>query len=358
MQESKRYIIIGGGISGLATAKFIRKAEPDAKICLYESSNRLGGRCGSYYDKQLNCKLDYATHAVLKANKNAVQMWGIEKFFPACAFYHLDCKRLSTSPFSHLNEIALALFNLPLKQTAPKLIRKTLTLLFPFLSARKVHFSGNNTQETFISPQVQYFNEIHYNHTLREIEATNGEVKKLVFQNSALKISAQDRIILAVSPSSACRLLGLENFEFNPIINLHYRTSVPLTLPKERPFLSVCGGIVQWVSVKENVLSVTISNAAALLKEKELPRLVWKEICVLRGVKAAFVPPCRVVKYPRATLLHSAENDNRRPSSCQTQYSNLFLAGDWTMKHLPCSIETAILSAKRAARAARKYKKR
>ena len=357
MQESKRYIIIGGGISGLAAAKFIRKAEPEAKICLYESSNRLGGRCGSFYDKQLGCKLDYATHAVLKANKNAVKLWGVKSFSSACAFYHLDRKRLSANPFSHLNEIALALFNLPLKKTAPKLIYQTLALLFPFLSARKVHFSENNIQETLISPQVQYFNEIHYNHTLREIEATNGKVKKLVFQNSALKVSAQDRIILAVPPTSACRLLGLENFEFNPIINLHYRTSMALTLPKERPFLSVCGGIVQWVSVKENVLSVTISNAAALLNEKELPRLVWKEICALRGVKSAFVPPCRVVKYPRATLLHTLENDNRRPSSCLTQYSNLFLAGDWTMKHLPCSIETAILSAKRAARSACTSKK-
>ena len=358
MQESKRYIIIGGGISGLATAKFIRKAEPDAKICLYESSNRLGGRCGSYYDKQLDCKLDYATHAVLKANKNAAQLWGIEKFSSACVFYHLEDKRLSVNPFSHFNEIALALFNLPLKQTAPKLIRKTLAFLFPFFSARKVYFSEHNTQETLVSPQVQYFNEIHYNHTLREIETFDGVIKKLVFQNSALKISPQDRVILAVSPSVACRLLGLEEFEFNPIINLHYRTSVPLTLPMERPFLSICGGTAQWVRVQGNVLSVTISHASALLNEKELPRLVWKEICALRGVKAAFVPPCRVVKYPRATLLHTAENDDRRPSSCLTQYSNLFLAGDWTMKHLPCSIETAILSAKRAARAARKYKKR
>ena len=126
MQESKRYIIIGGGISGLAAAKFIRKAEPEAKICLYEASNRLGGRCGSYYDKQLDCKLDYAMHAVLKANKNAVKLWGIERFFPACAFYHLNSKRISANPFSHLNEIALALFNLSFKQTAPKLIYQTL----------------------------------------------------------------------------------------------------------------------------------------------------------------------------------------------------------------------------------------
>merc|ERR1712168_1598476 len=36
--------IIGGGLSGIMTAHFIRKARPTAKINLYEASYRLGGR--------------------------------------------------------------------------------------------------------------------------------------------------------------------------------------------------------------------------------------------------------------------------------------------------------------------------
>jgi oxygen-dependent protoporphyrinogen oxidase len=38
-----RIAIVGGGISGLASAHFIAKEFPKSKITLYESQNRLGG---------------------------------------------------------------------------------------------------------------------------------------------------------------------------------------------------------------------------------------------------------------------------------------------------------------------------
>ena len=42
-----RIIIIGGGISGLATCHYLKKEVPEAELTLFESQKRLGGTLGS-----------------------------------------------------------------------------------------------------------------------------------------------------------------------------------------------------------------------------------------------------------------------------------------------------------------------
>ncbi len=47
--EVKDVAVLGGGITGLATAFYASQQLPDAKITLYESSSRLGGWLESKY---------------------------------------------------------------------------------------------------------------------------------------------------------------------------------------------------------------------------------------------------------------------------------------------------------------------
>ena len=42
------------------------------------------------------------------------------------------------------------------------------------------------------------------------------------------------------------------------------------------------------------------------------------------------------------------KNNLQRPQNALTEYPNVFIAGDWTMKDHPCCMETAVKSAKRA----------
>jgi zeta-carotene desaturase len=55
-----------------------------------------------------------------------------------------------------------------------------------------------------------------------------------------------------------------------------------------------------------------------------------------------------VIKEKRATFLPSPGLEAFRPNT-QTEFENLFLAGDWTATGYPATIEGAIMSGRKAA---------
>lgn len=354
MQENN-FFIIGGGMAGLSAAKYIKKSFPNAYIRLFEASNRLGGRCGSFFDKKLNAQLDYSVHAILKSNHGAQKIWGM-KNFSIPNFWDFNSRRLS-SPMHFFNDIALAVFNSPYQLVSKEVLKAVFWQLFPFVNASKVCFSQNSQQQTLVSPQIQYLDEVHFNHKLCEIVPYGNHARQIVFQNSAVKLSRRDVLILALDNINASRFLMLPKLKHNSIINLHYLTSQPIFLPNGKSFMGIHGAkFVQWLCVNKNILSVTISYANEInLSDDALKHEVWKEICAIRNVQPAFMPPCRILRYKRATVALDDENIAKRPVSAQTLLDNVFIAGDWTMKYLPSSIEAAVLSGKRAASYAKKF---
>lgn len=347
------YHIIGGGIAGLTAAKYLKKYDAKAKVFLYEAAGKPGGRCFSYQDKILNAKLDNATHAVLKANTEAQKLLGKVKFNLSTLFYDLKTKEFSSGILRHKKEIAQALFNLPLEDVDKKIVKTVFKKMFPFINARKVYFSNNHLSEYLINPQIQYIDEVHYNYVLKDIRGRDNQATKLVFNKETIALDENDRVICAIDVHNFSRIFKTKEPQYSPIINIHYRTSTPITLPNLRTYIGVSGGMAQWILVNGEIISATISNASGIkFSDEGLAREVWKEICQIRGVEAAFVPPFRVLRHKRATIRQDAANNSIRPDNCQTQYQNFFIAGDWTMKNWPCSIEAAAQSGKRAAKAA------
>src|SRR5690242_5980064 len=43
-RERRRIAVVGGGIAGLSAAWFLREADPDAEITVFEGSPRVGGK--------------------------------------------------------------------------------------------------------------------------------------------------------------------------------------------------------------------------------------------------------------------------------------------------------------------------
>jgi uncharacterized protein with NAD-binding domain and iron-sulfur cluster len=60
------------------------------------------------------------------------------------------------------------------------------------------------------------------------------------------------------------------------------------------------------------------------------------------------LPPWQLVRERRATFAATPEQNALRPGA-ETNWSNLFLAGDWTATGLPATIESAVRSGYRAA---------
>lgn len=353
------YHIIGAGIAGLTTAKYLKKYHPDAKIILYEAAQNCGGKFKSYFDKKLDAKVDIATHAVLKCNSEALKIIGNVPFQKSVLFYDVLSQKFSCNLFSNFKLLALSLFNLPFHLVASGILKKTLYQMFPFYKSHYFYFSENLTNEKYINPYIQFLDEIHFNYVLKDVQGKDGRATKLCFNKKIISLEPNDMVISALDIHNFAKIFKTKEPQYSKIINIHYRTSTPLTLPQSKSCLAVKNALAHWIFVNNNILSVTISHAENInLSKDELAREVWKEICLIRKVKAPFVPPYRVLQYPYATLRHDDKNNLIRPKNCTTQFQNFFLAGDWTMRDWPCCLEAAAQSGKRAAKTAYRMQKK
>ena len=62
--------IIGAGLAGLSAA--VTLAEAGHVVSLHESGPAAGGRCRSYFDRALGCRVDNGNHLLLSGNRAAI----------------------------------------------------------------------------------------------------------------------------------------------------------------------------------------------------------------------------------------------------------------------------------------------
>ncbi len=345
--QKKTFHIIGGGISGLSAARTIRKKYPQAHIIVYEAASHLGGRCFSLYDKKLQRNIDNATHVVLGANKETKKLLKNQKFFNKVYFWR--DKKIHTRFYTELPFILLSVFNTKFKQIAKSLLLSLAFKLCPFLSyQRKIYFSQGDLSENLIKPFLSFANEIKNGWVLQKIETKQNKICQLNFNQGKISIDENDIIISAIDAHSYQQIFQGPKFDFNQIIDIYFRTSVPLTLPNNIPFIGMPDNIADWVFINQDIVAVTISASQDIkLPNDDLARKIWQEIRAVNGLMPAFLPPYRVLRHKRATIKQDSKNQNLRPSSAQTQYQNLFICGDWTMKNYPCCLEGALKSGTR-----------
>ena len=346
---SVKYHIIGAGIAGLQTAQLLKRKYPQAQIIVYEAAKHIGGRCFSFSDTKFGTNLDNATHAVLSGNSLAAKLLGKDTKFGPAAFYSPLTGKISRKKFDFINEKALALFNLPLNKVAQGIVFKTLSKLFPFTSRQlDVWFSRGDLSSKLIEPLAQGL-DIRLGWKLKGFAAQDDYIYKLIFNKESIALLPQDKVISALDAHNFIKIFGGEDFAYNEIINIFYRTSMQISLPEGLDFLGLSNMQAQWLFSSPGILGITISDAENLkLSDEELALSVWKEVCSLRGHQSAFLPTYRVLRHKRATIREDQRNNNRRPNNCRTMWKNVLISGDWTMKNWPCSIEAALASAYRA----------
>ncbi len=348
--EARTFHILGGGLSGLSAAKFLRTKFPHDHIVIYEAAPHLGGRCYSFYDKHLDRNLDNATHVVLGANKATLQLLQ-KKQFHLKAYFQRE-KKIHHNFWQELPLLIRSVFNTEAQETAPSLLISLILKLFPFTKGkRKIYFSQGDLSENLILPLKDYANEINTGWILKEAEFQKEQIIALKFNHKTINLNPQDIVISALDSYNYHKIFNGPTFEYNSITDIYYRTSVPLTLPHNIPFLGTPEKKTDWIFINKDIVAVTISNSGKIETSQDtIAREIWKEIRAVNGLTPAFLPPYKILHHKRATIKQDKKNNNKRPTSAQTQYKNLFICGDWTMKNYPCCLEAAVKSAQRICR--------
>jgi hypothetical protein len=256
--------------------------------------------------------------------------------------------------YDHLLEpLLLAALNIEPRQgsarLASALIRETLALggqaCRPLLARDGI---GN----VFVEPAINYLKRhgvtIGLQDELVGLQFAAGRVAKLTFADRTEALRDHDSVILAVTPNVAAKLVPHLSAptSFRGIVNAHFRIDPPADMP---PMLGVIGGTSEWIFSLPGRMSVTISSADRLFKleREELARRIWREVAAVSGLPKT-LPPWQLVRERRATFAATPEQNARRPKA-ETEWNNLFLAGDWTATGLPATLEGAIRSGNRAA---------
>ncbi len=350
MRKIRKIHIIGGGIAGLSASYFAHKRFPQASICVYEASKRAGGRCQSFYNNKLGIEIDNATHAILGANHIVQQFWHHNSFISTPSFYNFSSNNVDIAPIKHQDLILRSIFNTNSDTINWQCKLKLLLKLFPYTASKlQIGYSQHNLQSSLIAPLLSKAGEIKYNSKLQNIVVKNNKIIKLIFSKQEIDIGDEDIVISALDAFNYHKIFGGNEFAYNRIINIFYRTSQRITLPNNADMLGIEERIFDWLFVTDNTIGVTISNADKKLKcDNELAINIWKDICHIRKVNPAFVPTFQILDYPRATISQDTKNNSLRPNNAKGKYKNLYIAGDWTMKNWPCCIEGALASALRA----------
>ena len=215
--------------------------------------------------------------------------------------------------------------------------------------------------ETFVDPAVRFLTasgaRLRLGAQVKALRFADGSVAEAVLDDGAVLPLAGADVVLAMPPTRAMALApGLTApAEGYPIVNVHFRLDQPApTLPDGAFLMGLVGSQSQWIFVREEIVSHTISAAAEEAKQDEVALVaqLWRETCqALRLGPAARYAAVRVIREKRATFLETPPETRKRPGP-QTVWRNLFLAGDWTATGLPATIEGAVLSGRRAAAAA------
>ena len=397
--------VVGAGLAGLSAAVALIQA--GVRVTLHDSNPAAGGRCRSYFDRELGCRLDNGNHLVLSGNQDTFAYLGtigaagtmtgpavpefpfmdlangerwtvrpnagrvpwwvmvpgrnvpgakLADFWAATRLSHAgpDATVQGALPQGELyrrllEPLAIAALNTPPATASARLMGAVMDeSLSRGGAACRPMVPREGLSESFVDPALDWLRQhgatIQLGQRVASLPQDAGRVTAL----DDTPLAPDEGVVLATpAPIAATLLPGLQVPDaFEAILNVHFRTTVP-SLPAG--FVGVLGGAAEWIFVKQGVVSTTVSagNDRLDVTSDVLAQQVWFDVHrVLRlGVQ---MPPYRVVREKRATFAATPAQDRRRPRA-RTALANLVLAGDWTATGLPATIEGAIRSGRTAA---------
>ena len=318
--------VIGGGLAGLSAA--IAVAGRGERVILSEAARHAGGRCRSYHDGLLDMTIDNGNHLVLSGNvavDRYLRDIGAEgrvtgpdrpefHFFDFQLgdrwtlrpddgpvpwwIFHADRRVPGTRLIDYL--ALLVLMRRHPGRRIDEVVRRDTVLWEKFLrpvllsalntapEAASADLAGAIVRETFakggrhmrplisspnlaaafIDPAIDRLRrhgaDIRLGRSLRAVRFADGRAAALAFDGEEEAVQPDDRVIVAVPPWTAEKLLpGVTAPQtFRAILNAHFQIVPP---PQALAMVGVIGGTAEWVFAFEDRLSVTVSAADHLM---------------------------------------------------------------------------------------------
>lgn len=252
--------------------------------------------------------------------------------------------------------LAVAVLNTPPDRASARALLPVLLRTFARGEAAcRPRIAREGLSESFVDPALNFLAvhnaEIRFGERLIGLEQNRPRVSALRFSRGTVRLGRDDVVVLALPPIGAeAAVEGLAvPSESAAIVNVHFRLETPETAPQEPRLVGLVGGTAQWLFLRGDMASVTVSAADGLVQETQttIAEQTWRDVARALGQDGP-LPPHRVVKERRATILQDAATQRLRPPAA-TALANLWLAGDWTRTGLPATIEGAIQSGFHAA---------
>jgi hydroxysqualene dehydroxylase len=403
--------VIGAGMAGLAAS--VRLAEAGVAVALHESAQSAGGRCRSYFDAALQCRIDNGNHLLMQGNVAAMRYLGVigaagtlagplEAEYP---FLDLETGerwvlRPSTGripwwlldearrvPGTHLHEYlsAVRLFLANDDATVDEALDARGTLYRRFwrplavaalntapeegqarLLARIVSESFGRggaaarplvprvgLSQSLVEPALAFLAargaQIRFTARARAFEFADDRLAAVAFDEGAVTLGADEAAVLAVNAPVAQRLVP--GLDAPQEFRAIVNAHYRIALADDAPFfVGLIGGTAEWVFRKREVLSVTVSAADRLVDQPA------DELAPVlwRDVARAYGlglrdMPPAQIVKERRATFAATPAAAKRRPKQATAWRNLALAGDWTQTSLPATIEGAIRSGFAAA---------
>ncbi|NDC55710.1 MAG: hypothetical protein EBZ69_02690, partial [Alphaproteobacteria bacterium] len=401
----------GAGLAGLSTALYAGLG--GLKTTLYEGTLHAGGRCRSYDDRELGCRIDNGNHLMLSGNiavldyvaqcgaadtltspavahypffdvrtrahwrirfnRGKIPLWALHKKSRApetSVADYLSLGKFLWAPHDQtiqqlfpphhplyeklIEPLTLAIHNTHPAEASAGLMRNVLMQSF-FMGAEACRplMPVAGLSESLVDPCLaklpQLGGAIKFGRRLRGVILGEDRIISLDFTDGLVHLDEHDWVVLATP--------GWVTSDLLPSLTIpnDYRAIINVHFRQDVPrndmgFTGFIGGVCQWVFVKPGVVSVTISAGDEWINAPS-PDLAARCWADIATLYGldAASVPPYRIVKEKRATFAATPAQLQRRPTACTPWRNLLLAGDYTDTALPSTIEGSLRSGLKAA---------